>query len=226
MLAKELIPIILKDRVGGQYYVEPFVGGANLIQFVDGNCIGGDSNKYVIAHLNKIKEDTSWVYESAKDFKRENYYEIRDNLDNYEPYLIGHVAYNLSFGGKWFGGWQSNKRGDDLVAAGYIHVLRQSEKIKHIHFTCCEYSELPLPCNSIIYCDPPYKGTEKYKNIQFDYDLFYQWCIQKRSEGHQIFISEYEMPSYFKCIWEKQVRMGMDCKTNGLRRVERLFTLK
>lgn len=39
--AKELLPIILKDRKPGQWYVEPFVGGANMIDKVDGNRIGG-----------------------------------------------------------------------------------------------------------------------------------------------------------------------------------------
>ena len=29
--AKELLPIILKDRTNGQYYVEPFAGGMNMI---------------------------------------------------------------------------------------------------------------------------------------------------------------------------------------------------
>lgn len=28
--AKELLPIILKDRVDGQYYVEPFAGGSKV----------------------------------------------------------------------------------------------------------------------------------------------------------------------------------------------------
>ena len=34
--AKELLPIILKDRKEGQWYVEPFVGGCNMIDKVTG----------------------------------------------------------------------------------------------------------------------------------------------------------------------------------------------
>jgi DNA adenine methylase len=30
-IAKHLLPFLLKDRKAGQYYVEPFVGGANMI---------------------------------------------------------------------------------------------------------------------------------------------------------------------------------------------------
>ena len=43
---KELLPIILKDRTKGQYYVELFAGGMNLIDKVDGNRIANDNNKY------------------------------------------------------------------------------------------------------------------------------------------------------------------------------------
>ena len=34
--AKELLPIILANRTEGQWYVEPFVGGANMIAKVEG----------------------------------------------------------------------------------------------------------------------------------------------------------------------------------------------
>ena len=47
-IAKYLLPIILKDRKDGQWYVEPFVGGANMIDKVDGNRIGADKNEFLI----------------------------------------------------------------------------------------------------------------------------------------------------------------------------------
>ena len=45
--AKELLPIILKDRTSEQWYVEPMVGGANMIDKVDGNRLGSDFNEYL-----------------------------------------------------------------------------------------------------------------------------------------------------------------------------------
>ena len=38
--AKDLLQIILKDRTEEQYYVEPFVGGCNIIDKVKGNVSG------------------------------------------------------------------------------------------------------------------------------------------------------------------------------------------
>lgn len=141
---------------------------------------------------------------------------------------MGHVGYNLSFGGKWFGGWCHNTNEKDYVKAGYEHAVRQSEKIKHINFINCGYDELEIPNNSIIYCDIPYRDTLSYKDAKdFDYDKFYQWCVNKKRKGHTVYISEYNMPEdIFKCIWSKEVKMKMDVKSNIATRQERLFTVK
>ena len=36
---KEILPLILSNREKGQYYVEPFVGGFNVMEHVNGNRI-------------------------------------------------------------------------------------------------------------------------------------------------------------------------------------------
>ena len=51
-IAKEILPIMLKER-GQRTWVEPFVGGANMIDKVQGERIGADLNEYVIAYLMK-----------------------------------------------------------------------------------------------------------------------------------------------------------------------------
>ena len=47
-ISKEILPIMLKQR-GDRTWVEPFVGGANMIDKVDGTRIGADLNEYVIS---------------------------------------------------------------------------------------------------------------------------------------------------------------------------------
>ena len=46
--AKELLPIILKNRRDDQWYVEPFVGGFNMIDKVSGLRLANDSHSYLI----------------------------------------------------------------------------------------------------------------------------------------------------------------------------------
>lgn len=55
-IAKHILPIILKDRKEDQWYVEPFVGGANMIDKVDGNRIGSDLNKPLVACLDALSK--------------------------------------------------------------------------------------------------------------------------------------------------------------------------
>jgi DNA adenine methylase len=52
--AKELLPIILKYRKPYQWYVEPFCGGCNMIELVDGKRIANDYNEYVAEMWNAL----------------------------------------------------------------------------------------------------------------------------------------------------------------------------
>lgn len=55
-IAKDLLPIITSSLKENQYYVEPFVGGCNMIDKVKHpNKIGADNNKYLIALLKYVQ---------------------------------------------------------------------------------------------------------------------------------------------------------------------------
>lgn len=72
-----------------------------------------------------------------------------------------------------------------------------------IEFYSTDYQSVPIPDNSVIYCDIPYCGTgtyQRHKKTEFDYERFYDWAY---SQTQPIFISEYFMPEdRFKCIAE------------------------
>ena len=61
------------------------------------------------------------------------------------------------------------------------------------------YDEIRIKPNSVIYCDIPYKGTNKYNNIDFDHERFYSWS---KKQTELCFISSYEMPEDFIPIAE------------------------
>ena len=82
---------------------------------------------------------------------------------------------------------------------------------------------MDIPNDSIIYCDIPYKDTKQYATSKdFDYDKFWQWCRDMSSVGHKVFISEYNAPSDFKCIWKKEVTNSMSA-TKTYKPTEKLF---
>lgn len=220
-IAKDILPIILKDRKEGQWYVEPFVGGCNTIDKVTGNRIGADIHKELIAMWKAIQE--GWNFPDT--ITEEDYYNIR--YGDYPDYLKGYVGFNASYSGKWWGGMaryvspSGKKQHFDKEA--YRFVTRQVPFVKDIIFHNCSYESLDIPENSIIYCDPPYRGTTSYKN-KLDYDHFYGWCRLLKKQGHKVYISEYQMPKDFKCLWEKKRRSSLT-QDGGSWKTERLFTI-
>ena len=225
-IAKHLLPIILKDRKPNQWYVEPFVWGANMIDKVDGNRIGADFNKYVLQALVTIRDNISDIPKNNIEFTEEMYKQLRTSSDY--PFK-GYVGFTASYGGKWLGGWSRTDanaiKQRDYIAESYRNAVKQSPLLQGVEFMHSSYKDLDIPDSSIIYCDIPYKDTTKYKTGWFDYEHFYNWCREKKKEWHTIFISEYNMPDDFKCVWEKEVNSSLTKDTWSKKATEKLFTL-
>lgn len=220
--AKELLPIILANRAEDQWYVEPFVGGANMIDKVDGNRIGADYNEY----LSEMWKAVSNGWMPPSKFEESEYSNVRTNKDSYDKALVAYVGFALSYSGKWFGGWCRDGAGKrDYVTESYKNACKQFPLLRGVDFRHSSYQDLDIPEKSIIYCDPPYKDTTKYKDA-FDHEPFYEWCRQKHKEGHQVFVSEYQMPDDFVCVWSKEVNNSLTKDTGSKKGVEKLFTLK
>jgi DNA adenine methylase len=221
--AKELLPIILKDRKFNQWYVEPFCGGCNMIDKVNGNNrIANDIQFYLIEMFKALQNN--W---QPPDFvSEEMWYDVKKNKEEYLPALVGFIGFGCSFSGKWFGGYargnQNNGNPRNYCMESKKNVLNQVNKLKEVQFFNVNYWELKIPDNSIIYCDPPYANTEKYKD-GFDTDKFWNWCEQKVKENHIVFVSEYSAPLNWKCIWSKIVYNTLDLNTGAKQGTEKLF---
>ena len=224
-IAKHILPIILKDRKPEQWYVEPFVGGANMIDKVDGKRIGADSNHFVIDALVMIRDCIELLPKNNTEFTECDYNTCRSS-NVFSSGIIGYAGIAFSFGAKWFGGWSRgrNSKGEprDYVAEQYRASVKQSEKLQGCNLLPAKYSELEVPDNSIIYCDPPYEGTTKYKD-DFDHSDFWQWCRDKTSEGHGVFISEYNAPADFICIYKQDLKCSVAKDGGHKKAVEKLF---
>ena len=102
-IAKYVLPIILEDRKENQYYVEPFVGGANMIDKVSGLRIGNDVNKYLIAMWKGLQEDLERPHTIDK-----NLYSLArtafNNNDNsiFSDFMIGWIGWMGSYNGRFF----------------------------------------------------------------------------------------------------------------------------
>ena len=208
---------MLAERKQGQWWVEPFVGGANMIDKVEGNRMGNDSNEFLIALLIAMRDG----YIPPTDISKELYYAIKSRPADYPKELVGFVGFLCSFGGKWFGGYAFNKKGNNYAERGSRCIVKQAKNLDGVVFKFGSYLELEIPENSLIYCDPPYADTCKYKD-DFNHDIFWNWCRTQAKRGHTIFISEYSAPNDFVCVKEIQHKTILD-KNSQYPRIEKLF---
>lgn len=104
-LSKDLVPIInnVIEKYNVKNYIEPFVGGANVIDKVEcENKVGYDKHKYLIAFLNKIKEG----YNPPEKVTPEHYKEVKqsffDKDEKYDDYYYGTIGFLAAFRGLFF----------------------------------------------------------------------------------------------------------------------------
>jgi DNA adenine methylase len=231
---KDIVPIVTKNLKEGQYYVEPFVGGASTFSAVNHPLkIGNDSNKHVIDMWNFFKKGGK----PPKFIKKEIYNSIRDDYRNrtmkYPSHLIGYVGNACSYGGAWWNGYANynpNKNENHIIEA-YNGTIKQLNNFKYFSnslFLNKNYEDLEIPKNSIIFADPPYANTKKYCDKDFNHKKFWDWCRKMKNDGHTIFISEYSAPPDFICVWEKKKKDGMGTTLKGAEqniKIEKLFTI-
>lgn len=230
-LSKYIAPIIQRYIDEGRYdkYLEPFVGGANMIDKI--NCphrYGSDVNKYLIALLKQAQTDAS-VF--PLHVSEDEYIAVKDNKDSYDDWYVGLVGFCATFSGKFFGGYARSFKNDgvtprDIPNETIRNILKQAPKLNDIKFTCQDFREIENVSNTVIYCDPPYRDTTKYKTDDFPYDDFYLWC-KDMARSNIVLVSEYNMPDGFACIYEKVANVLVDCnrlaQDKKNKRVEKLF---
>lgn len=224
-IAKDLLSIILRGRVDAQYYIEPFAGGMNMIQYVSGNRIANDINYYLIEMFKSLV--SGWI--PPKNISKEFYKECRDL--KHPAHITGYVGFNCSYSGKWFGGYAGQCETKDGIRdyqlEAYNNIMIQVPKLYDVIFENKEYFDLCIPDNSIIYCDPPYQNTTCYKD-KFEHVKFWNWCRDMKHKGHDVYVSEYEAPSDFICIYTKQMKSSLSANgKSGYNKTsyEKLFTL-
>jgi site-specific DNA-adenine methylase len=177
-LAKELSPIIQSyvDK-GCKGYLEPFVGGANMIDKIKcDNKYGSDNHKYLIAFLNSLSKG----YEPPKNISEEEYKYIKTHQNEYSDEFLGYVGFQLSYGAKWFDTFRRDKIGKRKYdEEAYRNVMKQAPLLKNIKFKCCSFQDINNIKGFVIYCDPPYRDTASYSTGDFPYEEFYNWCREK-----------------------------------------------
>lgn len=217
-VAKEIVNFINGTREIDQTWVEPFMGSAKVLSKAKGPRIGADINQELISLFVAIQQG----YKPPKEITKEQYYEIYQNPQKYPDYLRGFVSFACSWGGKRWNGY-ARSRQTNFAEVGHRSLMSMKDLLNDVKLVCCDYQDLEVPANSIIYCDPPYLNTTGY-GFDFNKDDFVEWCKTKTQQGHLVFISEYESIGGFDLVWSKEVQASMDnVNQNIKKKIEKLF---
>jgi DNA adenine methylase len=230
-IAANIAKVILENTSNRSVYYEPFVGGGGMLP-------------YMVPHFSRseisdISEDLVLMWQGLRQgwkptipfvISEEQYV----SLKNEKPSALrGLVGFGGSFGGKWFGGYARGRNAHgqprNHQEESAMNVLSIISQLQHcaVEFYRRSYSDIEPVAGDVVYCDPPYAGTEEYKAVGvFDKDKFWTKMEEWSNKGVKVYVSEYNAPSHWHCIWEKKHQQSLMTAEQGRRFiVEKLFTL-
>ena len=230
-IKKYIVPVLQQiiDCNNIEIYIEPFVGGANVIDSIKcNNKIGGDNSEPLIELLKYVRDGGVLPEEVPKEL----YDDVRSNknTNKYEKWFVGAIGFLASYNGRYFdGGYAKTVTTKSGSIRNYYdeakrNILQQAKDLQGIKFKYGEYTQFSDVKNTLIYCDIPYKDKKQYGTSKnFDYKTFWEWA-KKMSENNIVIVSEEQAPKIFKCIWEQEITRTQD-NTKRFKATEKLFVL-
>lgn len=208
-IAKYILPYIKAVLKPDMLYVEPFLGGANMMSAVNHpHRLGIEYNHYVAEMWSALL--TGW--QPKIDLTKEEYIHIRDNKDKYPAHVVGYTGICCSYCGKWFGGYAATitekGRMRDYRVEAWNNTTKQLKSLAGLSVRSGSYESFESTNPCVIYCDPPYRETTGYKD-SFDSDKFFDWVRAQVEKGHIVLISEYSAPDDFVELWVKPVKSSL-----------------
>ena len=162
-----------------------FRGGNTIDKIHDVRRIAADNNPFLIAMMKKLQ--TGWL--PPKNISKEQAKYVRENKDKFPNWFVGWVGFGIcGFGGKFFGGYvnsSTSRSGRDYISDFYNNITKQIKNLMDVELHCCDYKNLVIPDNSVVYCDPPYQNTTGYTTGSFNHEKFWQKIIPCHSPHTQ-----------------------------------------
>jgi len=176
-------------------YCEPFCGMLGVYQNIpellhDPNIEykAGDMNESVVKMWKAAQ--TGWTPPTTYSEKQYNRLKVSKSTSA----VKGFIGHQLSYGGIFFGGYAPLYGGSASSVKQSIKVKKIAEKLGHVVFTHGSYTQFSDLKGYVIYCDPPYVGTQcKYKGGRFNTEAFTEWCVMM-AKDNIVFLSEYTSP--------------------------------
>lgn len=174
---------------GRTRYLEPFVGGGNILITTPPTWdrTATDIHPDLILLWQAIQN--GWTPPTT--ITRDAYERLRHT----EPSALrGFSGFACSWGSKWFGGYGVNGRNLNLAEASSRWLAKHRHHIQGVHFDRCDYRDHNPGPDTVVYCDPPYRSTTGYLH-GFDHDTFWHTMNQWVANGAAVLVSEFAAPA-------------------------------
>lgn len=217
-IAAKLAAVVNATR-GRREFWDPFCGGLSMAVALGGRGLVSDANAALVSLYQAVA--AGW---DPPEHVTEDEYQAARALPDTDP-RKAFCGFGCSFGGKWFGGYARNGKGQNYASGARTSLLKQITTLlaRDCRILCVDFLAIePRPTSSVLYLDPPYANTTGYGAIgRFDHERF---CsrVAAWSRYTDVFVSEYAMP------WGRVVlELSHDLKVSGgnikAARCERLY---
>lgn len=231
-IAATIASVLLKTTNSRGRYIEPFLGGGAAFSVLAPHFEVAEAGDY---HPDLVKMWKAVLFEGWEPplhVSESRYLDLKYGPTSAER---GFVGFGGSFGGKWFGGYARGGFNSDGTPRNYPAesaraVLKIRDRLSSANILAIRhqsYVDWIVNRGDVVYCDPPYAETQKYSTGGFDHSLFWDTMRDWNSRGAHVFVSEYEAPKDWTCIWQREKRQTLAIGSeNRDIRVEKLFTLR
>lgn len=218
-ISKQICNFLEGVRRPGQLFVDLTVGGCSIISKMQYPKEGYDLHPALISLYKKLSINS---IELPNNVTKEEY-ELAKNLSDDNP-LKAFIGFGCSFSGKYFAGHARGELGRNYAKGAKNSLLKKFKTLQNVKF---EQLDLFLYNGSgnLVYIDPPYQGTTKYK-VHFDYNNFWN-KVRELSKQNDVYVSEYRAPNDFECVFEIAKKLGLRKQEVGqVVTIEKLFKYK
>ena len=205
---RDFVPAILGHTPNRDRYLEPFVGGGSMLERMAPHfqqVRASDTHEDLILMYQALQ--SGWVPPSS--VTREEYQALRAA----DPSALrGFVGFGVSFGGKWFGGYATEKNVTPETFPG--RAYRNLQKVMgglpdDTRFSVRSFEQWKPRAGTVVYCDPPYeqRGVEYKTSTGFPHTSFWRLMDDWWQAGVHVYVSEFNAPTHWTPIAESVQRL-------------------
>lgn len=190
-------------------YVEPFCGSMWVASRMGHKrMILSDISRCLMTMWSFFQHNTDFVL--PDEITEEEYNEIKKVRDP-DDWRTAYYGFGMSFGSRFFtsyvkpetragkGGTNKAKTLKTSTDTKRLNLFRSG---KHINLFNCDYRQLEIPPNSVIYYDPPYANAAEVHDCEpFDSEIFWNHVRSMVYDGHVVLVTEFTVPDDFEVLY-------------------------